>query len=179
MTSIKDFEDYAYKYLPKSALDYYISGSNNENTVKDNIDAFKRYKIRPRILQDVSKINTATQILGHDISFPVCIAPTAMHGLAHDEREIGTCRGAFRAGTAYTLSTIANSSIEEIGESNPDALKFYQLYIFKKDKGVTEELVRRAEKAGFKALFLTVDSPFFGKRIADEKNNFKTPNHLR
>ncbi|CAD5121893.1 DgyrCDS10355 [Dimorphilus gyrociliatus] len=179
MACVKDFEDYAYKYLPKSALDYYISGSNDEQTVNDNIKAFKRYKIRPRILRDVSNIDTSTTILGYKISFPVCIAPTAMHGLAHDEREIGTCKGAFRAGTAYTLSTIANSSIEEIAESNPNALKFYQLYIFKKDKSVTEELVRRAEEAGYKALFLTVDSPFFGKRIADEKNNFKTPAHLK
>ena len=80
--------------------------------------------------------------------------------------------------TAFTLSTIATSSIEEIAAGAPDVLRFFQLYIYR-ERDVTRQLVRRAEACGFKALILTVDTPFFGKRLADNRNKFKLPPHLK
>ncbi len=81
-------------------------------------------------------------------------------------------------GTAYTLSTIATSSIEEIKTGAGNGLHFLQVYIYK-DRQVTVSLIQRAEQAGFKALLLTVDTPFFGKRRADNKNRFKLAAHLK
>lgn len=109
---------------------------------------------------------------------PVGIAPTAMQRMAHPEGECANARAAQAMGTIFTLSTIATSSIEEVAEAAPNALKWFQLYIYK-DREVTKDLVKRAEKAGFKALVLTVDAPMFGLRLADIKNKFSLPPHLR
>lgn len=76
------------------------------------------------------------------------------------------------------MSTLSTSSIEEVGETAPQTKKFFQLYIYK-DRELTENLVRRAEKAGFKALVLTVDAPVFGPRRSDIRNKFELPKHLR
>jgi (S)-2-hydroxy-acid oxidase len=81
-------------------------------------------------------------------------------------------------GVPFTLSTIATSSLEEIATGAPNVLRFFQLYIYKQ-RDITRQLVRRAEKAGFSALCLTVDTPFFGKRLADSRNKFKLPPHLK
>ncbi|PBC28775.1 Hydroxyacid oxidase [Apis cerana cerana] len=82
------------------------------------------------------------------------------------------------AGTIYILSTISTSSIEEVAEAAPNAIKWFQLYIYK-DRNVTINLLGRAERAGFKAVVLTVDAPLFGDRRADIRNKFSLPNHLR
>jgi len=81
-------------------------------------------------------------------------------------------------GIGYTLSTISTSSIEEVVEAAPDCLRFFQLYIYKQ-RNITRQLVARAENCGYKALVLTVDTPFFGKRLADNRNKFKLPPHLK
>jgi len=80
--------------------------------------------------------------------------------------------------TCFTLSTIATSSIEEIASACPTSLRFFQLYIYR-DRDVTRQLIARAERAGFAALVLTVDTPFFGKRRDDNRNKFKLPPHLK
>ena len=81
------------------------------------------------------------------------------------------------AGTAFTLSTIATSSVEQIAKGAPEVTRFFQMYIYR-ERDITLQLLRRAEKAGFSALLLTVDTPFFGKRLADNRNRFKLPSHL-
>ena len=80
--------------------------------------------------------------------------------------------------TVFTLSTIATSSIEEVAEGSPHSLRFFQVYIYR-ERDITVQLIRRAEKCGYKALILTVDTPFFGKRLADNRNKFKLPPHLK
>ena len=81
-------------------------------------------------------------------------------------------------GIGFTLSTIATTSIEEVAKSVPEGLRFFQLYIYR-ERDVTLQLLRRAEKHGYKALLLTVDTPFFGKRLADTRNKFALPPHLK
>ena len=85
---------------------------------------------------------------------------------------------ASEAGIGFTLSTIATTSIGEVAEHVPNGLRFFQLYIYK-ERDVTLQLLRRAEKNGFKAILLTVDTPFFGKRLADNRNKFTLPPHLK
>lgn len=178
MVCLRDFETFAVRLLPKMALDYYRSGADEEITLTENRQAFNRYFVIPRMLRDVSKVDISSSILGRRIAFPVCIAPTAMQRMAHPDGEVASAKGAKSAGIGFTLSTIATSSIEEIASGVGASLRFFQLYIYK-DRNITVQLIRRAETGGFSAVFLTVDTPFFGKRRSDNRNRFKLPPHLR
>ncbi|XP_043793473.1 peroxisomal (S)-2-hydroxy-acid oxidase GLO5 [Apis laboriosa] len=178
MICIEDFQKYADQHLTPSVRDYYNSGAGEQFSLKLNTEAFKKYRIRPRFLRNVSKRDLSTTILGEKISMPLGIAPAAMQRMAHPEGECANARAAQGAGTIYILSTISTSSIEEVAEAAPNAIKWFQLYIYK-DRNVTINLVGRAERAGFKAVVLTVDAPLFGDRRADIRNKFSLPNHLR
>lgn len=81
-------------------------------------------------------------------------------------------------GTGMMLSSWATSSIEEVAEAAPSGLHWLQLYVYK-DREVTKSLVKRAERAGYKGIFLTVDTPFLGRRFDDVRNKFQLPPHLR
>ncbi|XP_024888011.1 hydroxyacid oxidase 1 [Temnothorax curvispinosus] len=175
---IEDYEKHALERLPASVRDYYKSGAGEEYSVKWNREAFKNYRIRPRFLRDVSKRDISTTVLGHKVSMPLGVAPTAMQRMAHPDGECANARAAQAAGTIFILSTIATSSIEEVAEAAPKGIKWFQLYIYN-DRNVTLNLIKRAERAGFKALVLTVDAPFFGDRRPDLRNKFSLPSHLR
>lgn len=174
---LEDLEKYAQKHLEKSVYDYYSCGANSEQTLQENGDAFKRIRLCPRLLVDVSERDLSTTILGDNLSFPVAISPTAMQSLAHQDGEIGTARAAASMGSGMILSSYSTKSIEDVAASSPDCLCWFQLYIFK-DKELTERLVRRAERAGYKALVLTVDTPIVGIRLADLRNGFKVDSSI-
>ncbi|XP_014488456.1 PREDICTED: peroxisomal (S)-2-hydroxy-acid oxidase GLO1 isoform X3 [Dinoponera quadriceps] len=109
---------------------------------------------------------------------PLGVAPTAMQRMAHPHGECANARAAQAAGTIFILSTISTSSIEEVAKAAPTGIKWFQLYVYR-DRNVTLNLIKRAERSGFKALVLTVDAPLFGDRRADVRNNFMLPSHLR
>ncbi|KAG0283149.1 Hydroxyacid oxidase 1 [Linnemannia gamsii] len=186
--SIADLEHNAHTTLAINALDYYRSGANDMQTLKDNQDAYKRLRLRPRILRDVSKVDTKTTLLGHTVSSPICIAPTAMQRLANDAGEKATARAAAKAKKCMILSSWSTTSAEDtiaagqeipVDQSSTSGLPlfWFQLYVYK-DRVVTEQLIRRVEKAGYKALVITVDTPFLGRRLADVRNVFKLPGHM-
>lgn len=175
---VDDFEKIARSILPKNAFDYYRSGSCKECSLRINRSAFEKLRIIPRVLRDVSACDASVTMLGSKVSFPIAIAPTAMQRMAHPDGECATARAAGDAGVVFTLSTIATSSIEEVAATAPHTIKWFQLYIYR-DRDLTLELVRRAERAGFKALVLTVDAPVFGIRYADMRNKFALPAHLK
>lgn len=112
------------------------------------------------------------------MAMPVGISPTAMQRMAHPEGECANAKAAEKAGVIFTLSTIATSSIEEVAAAAPNCVKWFQLYIYT-DRTVSESLIRRAEKSGFKALVLTVDTPGFGQRYANMRNKFTLAPHLK
>ncbi|XP_049887557.1 uncharacterized protein LOC126381968 [Pectinophora gossypiella] len=176
--SVKELEDAALEKLPKNARDYYKSGATDEHTLAENRRSFQRLRILPRCLVGVEKFNLGTKVLGYEVSMPVGISPSAMQRMAHPDGELANVKAAQAERVIYTLSTIATSSIEEVAEAAPDAIKWFQLYIYN-DREVTRELVTRAEKAGFKAIVLTVDTPLFGLRRADVRNKFTLPSHLK
>ncbi|XP_078503207.1 2-Hydroxyacid oxidase 1 [Lissotriton helveticus] len=178
LLSVDDFELYAKAALPKSVYDYYRSGADDQQTLADNVAAFARWKLRPRMLRDVSLLDLSTSVLGHNISMPICVGATAMQRMAHPDGETATVRACRSIGTGMMLSSWATSSIEEVSEAAPDALRWMQLYIYK-DRELTKSLVRRAERAGYKGIFLTVDTPYLGRRFDDVRNRFQLPPHLR
>ncbi|CAN6222480.1 unnamed protein product [Urochloa humidicola] len=176
ITNVMEYQAIAKQKLPKMVYDYYASGAEDEWTLNENREAFSRILFRPRILIDVSKIDISTTVLGFKISMPIMIAPTAMQKMAHPDGEYATARAASAANTIMTLSSWATSSVEEVASTGP-GIRFFQLYVYK-DRKVVEQLVRRAERAGFKAIALTVDTPRLGRREADIKNRFVLPPHL-
>lgn len=125
----------------------------------------------PKMMVDVSRRSLRTTVMNgaHKVEFPIGIAPTAMQRMAHPDGECASARAAEKMGTIFIMSTISTSSIEEVAKAAPKAIKWFQLYIYK-DRQVTKQLVQRAERAGFSALVLTVDAPYFGRRIPDIRN---------
>ncbi|GAB2296890.1 Lactoylglutathione lyase [Dionaea muscipula] len=176
ITNVSEYEALAKEKLPKMIYDYYASGAEGQWTLKENRIAFSRISLRPRILVDVRDIDITTTFLGFKISMPIMIAPTAMQKMAHPEGEYATARAASAAGTIMILSSWATSSVEEVASTGP-GIRFFQLYVMK-NRNVVAQLVRRAERAGFRAIVLTVDTPLLGRREADIKNRFTLPPHL-
>ncbi|XP_037089178.1 peroxisomal (S)-2-hydroxy-acid oxidase GLO3-like [Pollicipes pollicipes] len=175
---IDDLKQAALARLDKNALGYYNSGADGEQTLTDNNAAFQRYRLRPRCMVDISTIDLTQTVLGHEVSMPIGVAPTAMQAMAHPEGECATARAAEEMGAVFVLSSGSNKSIEEVADAAPRAIKWFQLYILK-DRSTTVKMVQRAEQAGFSAIVLTVDAQVFGKRLADARNGFQRPSHLR
>uniref|UniRef100_A0A8B9LIQ1 (S)-2-hydroxy-acid oxidase n=1 Tax=Astyanax mexicanus TaxID=7994 RepID=A0A8B9LIQ1_ASTMX len=175
---VRDFEHHAKRLLPKAVFDYYFSGADEQESLADNVAAFSRWRLFPRVLRDVSRLDMSTTVLGQKLSMPVCVAATAMQRMAHPDGETATARACSSAGTGMMLSSWATSTIEEVAEAAPGGLRWMQLYIYK-DRALTHSLVRRAEEAGYKGIFVTVDTPYLGKRRDDVRNRFKLPSYLR
>ncbi|CAF3260872.1 unnamed protein product [Rotaria socialis] len=194
LMNIEDYHQAAKEKLSKMAYDYYRSGADDEITLQENTAAFRRIKLRPKVFVDVSHHSTDSNSCSVSLlngqttcSFPVLIAPTAMHRLADDRGELSTARAAVRAGTVMMLSTLSTTRIEDVAHEHQQALKEYptstsqlwfQLYILK-DREFTKRLVQRAENAGFRALVLTVDASRFGNREADHRNGFRLPDNMQ
>jgi isopentenyl diphosphate isomerase/L-lactate dehydrogenase-like FMN-dependent dehydrogenase len=174
--NLADFEALAAGRMPPAAWDYYRSGCDDERTLQANCDAFARLQLRPRVLVDVSHNSLATTALGAEVRAPLLVAPTAYHGLAHVEGECETARGASAAGSLMVVSTLANRPLEDVATAATCPL-WFQLYVYR-DRSISEQLVRRAEAAGYRALVLTVDVPRLGRRERDIRNGFGLPPHL-
>ncbi|XP_068135727.1 2-Hydroxyacid oxidase 1 [Hyperolius riggenbachi] len=176
--TVDDFEEHAKYFLKKSVYDYYRSGAEDQQTLADNVAAFSRYRLYPRVLRDVSITDLSTTILGQRVSMPICVGATAMQRMAHPDGETATVRACKALGTGMMLSSWATSTIEEVAEAAPDSIRWMQLYIYK-DRNLTKSLVKRAERQGYKGIFLTVDTPYLGRRLDDVRNRFQLPPHLR
>lgn len=169
-----EYQTLATQQLPQMARDYYASGSWDEMTLRDNRAAFERYKLRPRMLVDVSQRDLSTQMLGQSLQLPILIAPMAFQCLADPEGEIATAKAAAKLGNVMVLSTLATKSIEEVASVRNQTPQWFQLYVHR-DRGLTKALVERAHAAGFQALCLTVDAPVLGRRERDAHNQFVLP----
>ncbi|MEY3060285.1 MAG: hypothetical protein RL000_1637 [Bacteroidota bacterium] len=171
--NIFDLERLAKERLPVLAYDYYRSGAWDETTLKANREAYEKLKIHYKILVDVEKRDLSTTIFGQHIDFPILVAPTAFHKLAHPDGELATGRAAVKAKTIMTLSSLSTTTIEEVAEATNKTF-WFQLYI-NKQREYTRDLVARAESAGAKALVVTVDTPLWGRRERDVRNGFHLP----
>lgn len=176
--SLDDFHSYSVKHLPKMVYEYYAHGSNDNETVAENLKSYLKYRIRPRVMRDVSQVDTSVEVFGHTLPIPVGIAPVAMQKMAHLSGEIGMAKGATEAGTLMIVSSFSTTNLEDIARENPKAFLMFQLYI-RNDLNLTKNMIKRAEKNGFKGIVLTVDTPHVGKRVSDKKNNFQLPKSLK
>ena len=174
--NIDDFRKLAKKKLPSPIFHYIDGGADDETTLKRNTDSFNKCDLVPNVLTDVSNVNTSTTVLGQKIDFPLFLSPTAMHQLYHHDGEKASARAAEKFGTFFSLSTMGTKSIEEISNISGGP-KMFQLYIHK-DQGLTDNLIERCQRSGFKAMCLTVDTIVAGNRERDHRTGFSTPPKL-
>jgi isopentenyl diphosphate isomerase/L-lactate dehydrogenase-like FMN-dependent dehydrogenase len=175
LINVWDYERAAEEKLPAGPLAYFAAGAGDEWTLRENVAAYRRWTLRPRVLRDVTEVLTSTTVLGTDIAFPMLVAPMAYQRHAHPEGECAMAQGAAEAGTIMCMSTFATSTPAEVCASAPDAPRWFQLYAFR-DESVTRSLVEQAVAAGFRALVLTVDAPYFGRRERDIRTGWMIPN---
>ncbi len=173
--NIEDYQIVARSILPKPLYEYLASGTDDEQTLTENSSAFKYWYLRPRVMRPVGSISTATTLFGQKLSLPVFISPAGVHALCDEVHgECASARAAQRVGTLFGLSQHATRSIEQVADAcaaQGNANLWYQSYILK-DRNITLRLVRRAANAGYKGIFLTVDSVRFGFREADARNGW-------
>ena len=171
--NLLELEALAGDALDPGVFDYISGGSDDEISIRRNREDFDRLVLRPRVLVDVSNVSVATTVLGTPISMPVLMAPAAGHKLCCPDGELSTARAAAAAETVIILSTVSTTSMEEVA-AETSGPKWFQLYVYK-DRGVTRNLIERAEAAGFRALCVTVDVPAIGNRERDLRNAFTFP----
>ncbi|HET7703484.1 MAG TPA: alpha-hydroxy acid oxidase [Candidatus Limnocylindrales bacterium] len=171
IVSLTDLEPRAHAILDPAAFDYIAGGAWDEQSLDEAEEAWRRRRLRPRVLVDVAGVDPATTMSGSSVSLPVGIAPMAAHGLAHPTAEVATARAAAAAGVPFTLSTMSTASIEEVASAAPNAVRWFQLYA-QADPSRSRSLVERAAAAGYTAIILTVDLPMLGYRERDLRSGF-------
>jgi 4-hydroxymandelate oxidase len=174
LVALREFEGPARARMDASAFDYVAGGAWDEATLADNEAAWRRYRIRPRVLVDVGTVDLTTTLLGCPAGMPVAIAPMAAHGNAHADAEVATAQAAAAARVPFTVSTMSSRSLEEVAAAAPDGTNWFQLYT-QADPGRSRVLVERAAAAGYRAILVTVDLPRLGYRERDRRNGYDLP----
>ena len=169
-----ELEERARELIPSGVYDYAASGAEDEITLRDNLAAWTRLRLRPRILRGAADPGTGVSVLGTPLAAPIMVAPSARHSLIHPEGERATARGTAAAGSLMVVSTFATTSLEDVAAAAEGAPLWFQLYITR-DRGWTAELVARAAAAGYRAICLTADLPVAGLRARAMKNPFVPP----
>ena len=174
---VADFERLAEERLEPGAFGYYAGGAGDELALAENVAAWQRLRLRPRVLVDVSEVSTETTVLGTTVSMPLLVAPTAIQRLAHADGEQGMARAAAAAGTVMCLSTLATATPADVAAAAPGAPRWFQLYVFR-DRGVTQSFLDQAAAHGFGAIVLTIDAPRLGRRERDFRTGFRVPEEI-
>jgi 4-hydroxymandelate oxidase len=156
-----DREEEARERLTAHAYHYIATGAGGEETLEANLAGWQSWWLRPRVLRDVTDVDLRTTMLGTEVSSPVVVAPTGYQKLMHREGEVASAGGAARGGALYVLSTRASYAMAEVAAvAGPWWMQVYVL----RDRGLTDEVVRRAAAAGARALVLTGDTPVLSTR---------------
>jgi len=170
--NVWEYEQLAAERLEPGAHGYYAGGAGDELTLRWNVEAYRRWRLRPRVLVDVAACTTETTVLGQEFSMPLLVAPVAFQRVAHPDGELAMARAAAAVGTGMCLSTMTTTAPSEVAATGVS--RWFQLYVFT-DDGVTRELVAQARDGGFSALVLTVDTPVLGRRERDLRTGFTLP----
>ncbi|CCX32833.1 hypothetical protein FPQ18DRAFT_322010 [Pyronema domesticum] len=172
MHTIPDFEAAARHYMPIQNYSYYRTGSSGEFSYRAALEIFNEVKLRPRFLRDMSNISLSTSVFNYTFSVPFFIAPAARAGLAHPGAEVNFVRAAGVGKVLYSPSLSSTLKIEQIGSAAlPEQVMFHQLYVSKNKTKLASDL-KRIEKSGFKAIFVTIDNPIHGIRPREARYGF-------
>ncbi|MBM3926078.1 MAG: alpha-hydroxy-acid oxidizing protein [SAR202 cluster bacterium] len=169
LINLFEYEAEAKKRMPSLEYQRIAGGAGEEFTLRRNREIYGTIMLRPKMLTDVSSVKTATTVLGHKMSFPVMLAPAGFHARAHKDGEVASVRAAGAEGVVMMLSSAALKTMEEVALAGAGT-RWFQQYFFR-DKGLNLEFANRAEKAGYKAICVTVDSKARPKRDRDLRNS--------
>lgn len=171
LVAVKHFQPLAEEMMQPRIRDYVAGGAGDEYTLDRNIGAWQDITLAPRVLVDVSDLDTSTSLLGLDLQHPIIVAPTARHRACHPSGEVGTVAGAAAAGALYVQSSLGSTPLAEVARAAASVAQpwWFQLYV-QRDRGFTAELVAHAVDVGARALVLTVDTPSLGARDRDKRN---------
>ena len=171
--NIYEYEALAKERLSKSEYDFIAGGATDEITIQRTRAVYDAIMLRPRMLVDVSHVDTSTKVLGQEIRFPIMLDPAGAHGRAHPDAELASARAAGAEGTIMVVSSAASYTLEEIARAATGPIWFQQ-YLYR-DQGLTREMARRAEEAGYSVICVTLDSKVRPKRERNIRNNYVSP----
>jgi len=174
--NIEDLRRLARRRLPRGLFEFVDRGAEDEVTLRANRAAFERIALKPRVLQDISGRSLKTAFFGKDASFPAAIAPTGAVGLMRYDGEVATARAAAEIGIPYTLSTASIAPLEDVAQRAGGDL-WFQLYAWP-ELSLSEEIIRRARRAGYRVLMVTADSVVASNREYNRRNAFTVPIRL-
>ena len=177
MINVADYFECAAATVDPKIWCYFEGGADDEVTLRANASAYRRWRLRPRVLVDVGEVSAATTVLGTPISMPLIVAPFAMQRLLHPDGEVATARAAAAAGTLMCVSSTTSSAHDEIAEAAGPAPRWLQLYVLR-DRQRTLAHIAEARGQGYSALALTVDLPVLGRRERDVRLGFELPPDL-
>jgi L-lactate dehydrogenase (cytochrome) len=174
---VADLRRAARRRTPRPVFDYVDGAADGEISASSNVAAFRKWRLQPRVLADVSSVDTSASVLGSPLPVPLALGPTGYTRMMHADGETGVARAAARFGVPYTLSTMATTGIEELREAVGSSPLWFQLYILR-DRAAAFSLVSRAWDSGFRVLVVTVDTVVAGNRLRDERNGVTIPPSL-
>ncbi|TMM13284.1 MAG: alpha-hydroxy-acid oxidizing protein [Actinobacteria bacterium] len=173
MINVADYIEAAAEKVDPGIWCYFEGGAGDEVTLRANVAAYARWRLRPRVLLDVSEVSTATTLLGTPVSMPLGVAPFAMQRLIDADGEVATARGAAAVGALMCVSTLTSSTHAEIATAGKGP-RWFQLYVLR-DRQRTLDHITEAKEAGYSAVVLTVDLPYVGRRERDLRLGFQNP----
>lgn len=171
--SIEDLRHIAKRRLPRGVFDYIDGGAEDEVTLRRNVQAFHDLGFQPRVLRDVTTIDTTTTVLGKPVPFPLILSPTGFTRIVNPPGELDVARAAAAKDIPYTLSTLGTRSIEEVSRVSTGR-KWFQVYVWK-DRGLVKDMFDRAAGCGYEAIMVTVDTAVLGRRERDVRRGFTLP----
>ncbi|HSJ37717.1 MAG TPA: alpha-hydroxy acid oxidase [Planococcus sp. (in: firmicutes)] len=167
----EDWEASAKQKMQAHKFGHIRSGAGAEETLRRNRSAFSKWAILPRVLKDVSSIDTSITLFGHTYKHPFLLAPIGMQQLAHEEGDLASVRAAAKWEVPFITSTVSSYSLEDIAEAAVDNPRWFQLY-WSNDEAISFSMLKRAEQAGYEAIVVTVDTVMLGWREEDLRNGF-------
>lgn len=167
----EEWEAQAREKMDAGAFDYIAGGAGGEATMRANLEAFERRRIRPRMLAGNAERDLSVEVLGTRSPAPFLLAPIGVLSIAHPEGEVACARAAASLGIPFCLSSAASSSIEQIAEAMGDAPRWFQLYWIN-DREIVASLLRRASTSGYSAVVVTLDTPILGWRPRDLRRSY-------
>ncbi|WP_025272653.1 alpha-hydroxy acid oxidase [Haloglycomyces albus] len=173
--TIADVEAASRHAMPRPAWDYISGGAGDEVTMRANRDVFEERRFLPRMLREVSTIDSATTVLGAPSSMPFAVAPMAYQKLAHPDGELATARAAREQGVPFHLATMSSIAMETVVETPGEYV--FQLY-WLRDRDLMAQMLNSAETFGCRAVVLTVDAPVLGQRVRDTRHDFSLPDDV-
>jgi lactate 2-monooxygenase len=168
---VEDLERRAREVLPPEAFDYVAGGAGSEDTLRANLEAFRRWRIVPRLLVDVDRRDLSAELFGRRYPAPLLFAPVGVQSILHPEAELATARAAAGLGIPLILSTAASRTIEEVAAAMGDAPRWFQLYWPRSDD-LAASFLARAEAAGYRAVVVTLDTFLLAWRERDLQHGY-------